>query len=278
MSAASRELRLAPQTVSAQVKELELALGEPLLERAGRRVVPTEAGLVVARYADEIFGLGRELTEVLRGQAPQRALTLRVGMAEALPKLVAHHVLDTARRLERPVRIVVSVGTPARLVADLAVHQLDVVLSDAPVPPELRVRAYHHLLGESGVTLVATPTLAARLRRRFPASLQGAPVLLPAEGTALRASLERWFEQHRVRPDVVGELADSAVLKVFGQAGAGAFAIPSVVEGEVRRQYRVARVGVVEGVTERVYAISVERRVRHPAVLAMCERAPALFV
>lgn len=276
-TAASRELQLSPQTVSAQVRALELVVGETLLERAGRAVALTETGRLVFRYADEIFALGRELTEVLRAQPARRPLTLRVGMVDGLPKLLAHHVLEPARDLERPVRIVVSVGPTPRLLAQLAVHELDVVLSDAPASAAVRVRAFNHLLGESGVRIVAAPPLARRLRGGFPGSLHGAPMLLPAEGTVLRASLERWFDALEVRPEVVGELADSAVLKVFGQAGAGAFAVHAVVEREVCRQYRVARVGEVPGVTERFHAISVERRVRHPAVAAICARAPALF-
>ncbi|RMG13283.1 MAG: transcriptional activator NhaR [Planctomycetota bacterium] len=269
---ACEELHLTPQTVSAQIRTLEKSLGEQLFVRAGRRMELTPTGRLVYRYADEIFKLGRELGEALRGQ-PARAMTLHVGMADALPKLIAHHVLEPALRLEQPVRIVCCVGRTEELLGDLATHQLDVVISDAPIPPNLRLRAYNHLLGESSVTLLGSPALAKRWRRRFPRSIDGMPMLLPTPDTTLRHALDRWFDDRKLYPEVVGEFADSAVLKVFGQHGAGVFPVPTIVEAEVRRQYKVRKVGAIEAVVERFYAISVERRVRHPAVAAICDAA-----
>lgn len=263
------ELHLTPQTISAQIRTLEQAIGEQLFVRTGRRMELTETGRLVYRYASEIFGLGRELSETLRGYPTTRSATLHVGMAEGLPKLIAHHVLAPVFELEEPVRIVCSVGKPEQLLASLAVHELDVVVSDSPVPPGLHVRAYNHLLGESTTTLLGAPELAKRCRRGFPQSLNGVPILLPTNDTVLRGTLERWFETRDLHPEVVGEFADSAVLKVFGQQGKGVFAVPTAVEAEVRRQYQVRKIAELPEVIERFYAISVERKVRHPAVAAI---------
>jgi LysR family transcriptional activator of nhaA len=175
--------------------------------------------------------------------------------------------------LDKPVRIVCREGTPEKLLADLAVHGLDVVLSDAPIPPGMNVRAYNHQLGRCGVTFMAQPDLASRLRKGFPRSLEGTPVLLPSEDSVLRRELDQWFDALGVRPVIAGEFEDSALLKVFGQAGAGFFAVPSVIEDEVARQYEVRPIGATDDISERFYAISVERRIRHPAVMAICEAA-----
>lgn len=270
---ASQELHLTPQTVSAQVKELEQALGHQLFVRVGRRMELTDLGRQVYRYADEIFGLGRELVESLRGGATERPLTLHVGVADALPKLITHHLLQPALLLDQPVRLVCRSDRADRLIAALVVHELDVVLSDGPIPPGVRVQAYNHLLGESGVVLMGAPALARRYRRGFPRSLDGAPLLIPSKGSALRSSLTQWYDAQGIRPAVVAEFDDSALLKAFGQTGAGMFPVASAVEDEVRRHYGARRVGTVEGVVERFYAISVERRVRHPAVAAICASA-----
>lgn len=267
------ELHLTPQTISAQIRTLEQVIGEELFNRTGRRMVLTETGRLVFRYADEIFGLGRELAEALRGHPTKRTVTLHVGMADALPKLIAHHVLEPALDLDQPVRISCHVGRPEHLLARLVIHELDVVISDAPIPPGMHVRAFNHLLGECSVTLLGASELAARCRRRFPRSLNDAPMLLPTTDTALRHQLERWLEKNDIHPEIVGEFADSAVLKVFGQHGAGVFAVPTVVEAEVRRQYKLKKIGEIEDVVERFYAISVERKVRHPAVAALYEAA-----
>lgn len=270
---ACEELHLTPQTVSAQIRTLEKVIGEALFVRAGRRMELTDTGRMVFRYADEIFSLGRELSETLRGHPTTRSVTLHVGLVDAFPKLLAHHVLEPARQQEQRVKIVLHVGKPDRLLADLVTHEIDVVIGDTPIPPGLKVRAYNHLLGECSVTLLAAPPLAKKVRRRFPRSLDGAPMLLPTADAALRHALERWLDDVDAHPEIVGEFADSAVLKVFGQHGAGVFAVPTVVEAEVRRQYKVHKVAEVEAVTERFYAISVERKVRHPAVAAIYEGA-----
>jgi len=273
LTRASKKLHLAPQTVSTQIRDFEAALGEKLFQRAGRRMLLTDVGHVALRYADEIFSIGQEFREALRGQPTGRPLRLVVGVADVMPKLVAHRLIEPALLLEEPVRIVCREGTPEKLLADLAIHGLDVVLSDAPIPPGMNVRAYNHQLGRCGVTFMAQPDLARRLRKGFPRSLEGAPVLLPSEDTVLRRELDEWFDERGVRPVIAGEFEDSALLKVFGQAGAGFFAVPTVIEDEVARQYEVQAIGATEDVSERFYAISVERRIRHPAVMAICEAA-----
>ena len=275
LTRASGTLHLTPQTVSAQIRALEAAIGEPLFRRSGRRMLLTEAGRVALQYADEIFSLGRELRETLRGQPTGHPLRILVGATDVLPKLIVHRLIEPALRLEQPIQIVCREGSPTELLADLAVHRLDVVLSDSPIPPLAKVRAYNHLLGSCGVTLMARADLAKRLRRRFPSSLDGAPVLLPSEDAVVRRDLDGWFDRRGLRPMIVGVFEDSALLKSFGQAGEGFFAIPSVIEDEVARQYQVRPIGKTDGITESYYAISVERRVRHPAVVAICEAARA---
>ena len=248
-------------------------MGERLFLRTGRRMVLTDAGQVALRYSGEIFALGQELTETLRGQPSGRPVQIRIGAPEALPKLIVHRLLEPALHLDEPIQIFCRERNPTELLADLAVHRLDVVLSDAPIPPLAKVRAYNHLLGTCGITFMAQAKLAKRLRVGFPQSLDGAPVLLPSDDAVLRRDLDRWFDKIGVRPSIVGEFEDSALLKSFGQAGEGFFAAPSVVEKEVARQYKVQRIAGIDAVTESFYAISVERRVRHPAVVAICEAA-----
>jgi LysR family transcriptional activator of nhaA len=273
IAAAAEELLLTPQTISGQIRILEGALGEKLFSRAGRNLVLTDFGRAVYSYADEIFSVGRELMESLQGGLSVRQPTLRVGVTIGMPKLVAHEILKPALEIEPSIRLVCRENKLEPLLADLATHALDVVLADVPVPHHIRVRAYNHFLGESGVSFLASAKLARRYLRKFPESLDHAPVLLPVVGTSLRGSLDRWFEALGIHPTVVGEFADIALLKAFGQAGSGVFPVPSVVEDEVMRQYRVRRVGETDEVVERFYAISVERRVRHPAIAAVCEEA-----
>ena len=266
-------LNLTQPAISAQIRTLERSLGERLFEKRGRLLTLTETGRLVYRYADEIFTIGRELQETLAGRPSGRPARLTVGVVEALPKLVAYRLLEPALRGPDPVHLVLREDRLERLLADLAVHALDIVLSETPIPPSTRVKAFSHLLGECGVTIFGAPRLADAHRRRFPQSLDGAPFLLPTDNTTLRRSLDQWFDRHGAAPRVVAEIEDSAVLKVFGQEGAGLFAAPTAVEREVRRQYGVRVVGRIAEVRERFYAISAERRIRHPAVLALTSAA-----
>ena len=275
LTRASEELNLTPQTVSSQIKDLESSLGEKLFVRSGRQLVLTEVGQLVYRYADEIFSTGRELIDTLRGQTRDRSLRLVVGVVDIMPKLVVYELLKPALRMEQAVRIVCLEAPADQLLAKLAIHGLDVVLSDTPVSSQVSVRAHNHLLGECGVTFMATGGLAEACREGFPASLDGAPMLLPSDGTVLRRGLERWFNAEGVRPLIAGEFDDSALIRMFGQAGVGVFAVPSVIETEVQQQHRVEIVGTAEGVRERFYAISVRRKIGHPAVSAICSAAQA---
>ena len=269
LTRASSELHLTPQTVSTQIRDLENGLEVELFSREGRRLVLTDIGRVVYRYAEEIFNIGREIQDVVRG-LPGRPLSLVIGVADVVPKLIAHHLIEPALQMKEPVRVICREGKTDRLLAELAIHNSDVVLSDSPIPPAVKIRAYNHLLGESRVTFMASDQLARSIRKGFPESMSGAPTLLPAVGTTLRGTLEQWFDTLEVRPTIVGEFEDSALLKAFGQEGLGIFAVPSVIQDEVGRQHAVKPIGVAEGIVERFYAISLERKIRHPAVEAIC--------
>jgi LysR family transcriptional regulator, transcriptional activator of nhaA len=273
---ASEKLNVSQPTISGQLRELEEALGEKLLARSGRTVVLTDIGRTVYRYADEMLDLDRELLEAVKGR-PTRPGRLAVGVAMVVPKLVAYQMLEPALHLPEPIQLDCVHERPERLLAELAIYGLDVVLADAPAPPAVRVRAYSHLLGECAVSVFGTEPLAAAHRKGFPRTLDGAPFLLPSEDSALRFSLEEWFRKQGVRPRVMGTFEDSALLDAFGQAGAGLFAMPAAIEAEVRRQYRVCVVGRLRSVRQRFYAITVERKLRNPAVIAISERARALF-
>ena len=269
----SKRLHLTPQTVSTQLRTLEDTLGESLFDRSGRQLALTETGRHVYRYANEIFALGRELTDTLRGRPTQRSLKLLVGVVDILPKLVAYKLIQPAFSGDDTIRIRCEEDSGEHLLSKLAIHELDVVLSDSPVPSNSGVRAFNHLLGECGVTFMAAGAIASKYVKGFPKSLDGAPFLLPVEGTTLRHSLERWFDNLSIKPVVVGEFVDNALLKVFGQAGAGVFAVPTVVVDDVRRQYKVRKLGEAPEIIERWYAISMERRIQHPAVAAICQAA-----
>jgi LysR family transcriptional activator of nhaA len=235
--------------------------------------VLTEMGRVVFRYAEEIFALGRELRDAVKGRPVGRPLSLVVGVADVVPKLVARRLLEPALQRPETVRLVCREDKPDRLLAELAVHNLDVVLSDAPVGPSIRIRAFSHLLGECGVVFLATPELAAAHKRKFPKSLDGAPMLLPTETSALRRALDHWFGARGVRPKVVGEFDDSALLVECGEQKMGIFPVPAIVAETVERQYRVKAVGSADPVRERFYAISIERKLTHPAVVAISDEA-----
>jgi len=270
---AAETLRLSQPTVSSQVRALEASLGERLFTKVGRRLVPTDVGQVVFRYADEIFSLGRELITTVRSGAGGKPVRFVVGVTDALSKLIAYRLLSPALHLPEPVRMICREDRVERLLAGLAVHEVDLVLADTPVPPTVRVQAYSHLLGESDITFFASPALAVKLRRRFPASLHGVPALWPGEGTVLRRQLDEWCQRQKIQPAVVGEFDDSALMKAFGEQGAGVFAAPTVLSRELQRQHRVKAIARVEAIRERYYAISAERRITHPAVVAIATQA-----
>lgn len=268
---ASGVLHLTPQTISSQISALEESLGEKLFEKSGRGLVLTEMGQVVLRYADEIFSLGRELRDTLRGRPASKRGRLVVGIANVIPKLIAFRLIEPAFRLAQAVDVVCEEDHPEALLGALAAHRLDLVISDAPLPAGAAVKAYSHLLGDSAISIFGSAGLARRHRRGFPRSLDGAPLLLPARGTEVRRMLEQFFESQDVRPQVVAEFADSALMKICGQAGLGLFPGPVAIAREVEKQYDVSRIGTLAEVRERFYVISPERRIRHPAVASITE-------
>lgn len=270
---ASEQLRLAQPTLSGQIRALEEALGQKLFTRSGRGIVLTDFGRLVYRHADEIFKLGNELLQVTKGRPVGRPIKFQVGVVDVVPKLVVYRLLEPALRLPEAVHIICREDRQERLLADLALHELDLVLSDTPLTPGGKIKAYHHLLGECGVTLVGVPSLIEAHREPFPQSLNQAPFLLPMEGTVLRRALDNWFAARQLQPRIVGEFEDSATLKTFGQAGAGLFAIPSIIEKEVLRQYQIRILHRIPEIRERFYAITVERKLKHPAVVAISETA-----
>jgi LysR family transcriptional regulator, transcriptional activator of nhaA len=273
ISRAGKQLRLAQPTISAQLRALEERLGEKLFQRSGRKLVLTEIGRLVYGYADEIFALGRELTDTLKGRPSGRPIRFTVGVTDAMPKLIAYRLLEPALRMPQPVQLICREGKPQQLLAELMMHGLDLVLADVPAGVEMPVKAYNHLLGDCAVQLFGNDELASQLKSGFPQSLNGAPMLLPMAGTALRRSLDQWFDQQSIRPRIVAEVEDSALLKVFGAAGAGIFAAPAAIETEIRRQFDVRPLGTIEGVRERFYAVSIERKLKNPAVVAISESA-----
>jgi len=271
---AGEELRLSQPTISNQLKTLEAALGHRLFERQGRRLVLTDVGRTAQRYADDIFRTGRELQQALKGVPTGGRQRLVVGVADVIPKRLAELLLVPAVEAVPRLHLVCRERPLRQLLASLALHELDLVLSDAPVSEEMRVKVHHHPLAECDVAFVAAPALAG-LKKGFPRSLDGAPALLPAPGTALRRELEGWFEAQGVQPEVAGEFDDSALMKAFGAHGMGFLALPSLIEKEVCAQLGLVVVGRTAEIRERFYAVTAERKLRHPAVVALAEAARA---
>jgi len=270
---ASEKLRLAQPTISGQIHRLEEVLGEKLFAREGRQLVLTEVGRTVFRYADEIFSLGLELQDVLKGRPVNRPPKIVIGIADIFPRLIAHQLLEPALKRLGPVSLICRVDKAERLLADLAIHSLDFVLTDAPINPLIRVKAFSHLLGECGVTFFTTNEMAKKYKDGFPQSLDGAPLILPTENTVLRRSLDEWFNERDIRPIILGEFEDSILLKTFGQSGMGIFPAPTVITEEILNQYNVRPIGKLDDVQVRFYAISIEKKLKHPAVLAISEEA-----
>jgi LysR family transcriptional activator of nhaA len=273
VSKAAEKLRLSQPTVSAQVRMLETDLGQKLFVKKGRTQLLTDVGRTVYRYADEIFGIGRELLETLAGRPPGRAMQLTVGIANAVPKFVVYRLLRPAIEQPEPVRLVCREDNAEQLIAQLGTYLLDVVIASAPAPAYLPIKVFNHLLGESDSAFFAPAPLSARIRRRFPGSLRDAPIVLPTTNSPLRRGLEEWFDAQEIAPQIVGEFEDSALMDVFGQAAGCVFPAPSAIADDVSRFYGVRMVGRIESVRERYYVISAERRLKHPGVLAMTSAA-----
>ena len=273
VTAACKKLRLSPSTVSTQVGTLEEALGGKLFRRVGRDLEPTDLGRLIFRYADDIFSLGREMMDAVRGRARVGPVLSRAGIVNVLPKLIACKLLEPALRIPERVHLICHEDKEERLLAELAVHDLDVVLSDSPVRKGLSIKVYNHLLGECGITFFAGQKLTGQFQQGFPQSLDAAPMLLPLPMTTLREGLERWFESLHLKPMIAAEFEDSALMKEFGQNGHGVFPVPSIIEKEVQCRYDVGIVGRTDAVRERFYAISYERIIKNPAVTAITKTA-----
>ena len=274
---ASERLNLTPQTISGQLSLLEEYLGVDLFARVGRNLELTENGRLVLSYADEIFSLGGELEEAIHQLPAGRPQLFRVGVVDVMPKSIAHRILQPALQMPVPVRMICREAGLDTLLAELAVHRLDLVLADRPIPPTASTRGFSHRLGECAVSFFATEQLEKRLKGDFPRCLNGAPLLLPSSGNQLRSGIDRWLDKDRIHPRMIAEFDDSALMKAFGREGAGIFIAPTAIEAEVELQYQVAAIGRVDEVKERFYAISVERRVTHPVVATVLETARELL-
>lgn len=270
---AAAQLHLTPHSISGQLSEFAETLGVELFRRAGRNLELTETGRRVMRYADDIFATGDELLELVRDKRFAATISYRVGCADSVSKLIARRLVEPALKLPESVKLICREGRLDSLLADLSIHRLDLVVADRPLPAHFSVRAYNHLLGESPMTAFATAPLAARLGKDFPVCLHDAPMLLPGEDFAVYHRLLQWFERIKVHPHIVGEFDDSAMMQAFGQSGAGVFFAPTVIAAEVCEQYRVVALGQADAVVEQVYAITTERRMSHPATVAISTMA-----
>ena len=270
---ASEVLHLTPQTISGQLKVLEDSVGEPLFQRVGRGLALTDAGYLVNQYADEIFSLGAELTERVKSHQPGMPASLQVGVVNSIAKLIGYRILKPVINMKEGVRVVCREGDLESLLGELAVHRLDVVLSDRPIPAGLNVRAYSHPLGESGISFFAHESIADRYQDNFPASLADAPLLMPLARSSLRRSLDEWLDRNNLNPVIAAEFEDSALMKAFAQGGLGPFPAPTAISAEIEAMYQVRQIGVASGVREAYYAISPERKLKHPAILEITRLA-----
>jgi LysR family transcriptional activator of nhaA len=270
---ACEQLNLTPQTISGQLSQLERSLGVDLFQRVGRQLELTEAGRQALPYAEQMFQLGSELENVLRSQAGEQQLLFRIGVADVVPKSIVYRLIAPTMVIEQPIRISCREDKLERLLADLAIQRLDLVISDSPMPPHLDIKGLSQKLGECGISFFATREVTQQLDMPFPQCLHGAPLLIPGQDTVVRGRLMRWFADQKIQPRIVGEFDDSALMKAFGKSGSGIFVAPSVIADEVRSQYGVEVLGQTDAVTESFYAITVERKVRHPGIIAIAESA-----
>lgn len=273
IASAADQLHLTPHSISGQLSEFNASLGVELFRRSGRGLELTDAGRRILSYAEEIFTIGDELLAALHDPAVIKTLPFRVGIADSVSKTVAYRLVEPALKLDEPVRLVCREGRLAALLAELSIHRLDMIIADRPMPANLNVRGYSHLLGQSGLTVFGTRPLAKKFSANFPASLDNAPFLLPGEDATIRPKLLKWLESKNLRPHVIGEFDDSALMKSFGQAGAGIFVAPSAIAEHICDQYKVTKVGEIDSVVEQLYAITTERRITHPAIVAISKSA-----
>lgn len=274
---AAEKLHVSQPSISEQIKELEEALGVPLFQRSGRANVLTDAGQVAFRYAQEIFNRGAELQTAVKQLPGAQALRLYAGVTDSIPKLVANEILKPALSMPQSVHVICREGKFEDLLDQLATHRLDIVLSDETPPSSAKVKTFTHSLGESGVTFCASAGLATRLRKGFPKSLSGAPVLLPGENTAMRRCLDQWFHKHQIHPKVIAEFDDAALMKVMGAEGRGFIPVPTVVLHEALTRYQFRVIGATDTCRQTYYAVTAERHITHPAVLLITQKTSALL-
>lgn len=270
---ASEKLQLTPQTISGQLSLLEEHFGEALFLRVGRNLELTETGRFVLSYAEEIFSLGGELEEMVQNLPVIRPKVFKVGVVDVVPKSIAYRLLAPALQLPEPIRIICKEGPVDSLLAELALHKVDLVIADTPIPPTVKVRGFNHPLGDCGVSFFATAKLARKLKNNFPQNLNAMPLLVPGEMTVARSQLINWLDGQHIYPHIVGEFDDSALMKAFGRTGTGVFIAPTPIADEVKKQYGVVIIGQTNEIRERFYAISVERKISHPAIVAITETA-----
>ncbi|RMQ40830.1 Regulatory protein LysR [Pseudomonas cichorii] len=270
---ACEQLNLTAQTISGQISLFEQTLGVDLFRRAGRQLELTEAGRLALPYAEQMFQLGNELETMLRSQPDEQQILFRIGVADVVPKSIVYRLIAPTMELDESIRITCREDKLERLLADLAIQKLDMVISDSPMPPHLDIKGYNQKLGECGVSFFATRAVAENLHSDFPKCMHGAPLLIPGQDTVVRGRLMRWFAEQKIQPRIIGEFDDSALMKAFGKSGSGVFVAPSVIADEVQSQYDVVVIGQTEAVSESFYAITVERKVRHPGIVAITESA-----
>jgi LysR family transcriptional activator of nhaA len=273
VSKAAEKLHLSQPTISGQLRQLELAIGTKLYERVGRDLRLTETGKLVFEYAEEIFSTGQELVQRLKGNQLSRKLPFVVGVPDFVPKLIAYRLIEPIFRMNEQVQLTCYEGKLSELLSDLAMHRLDLVISDSPAGSQVSVKAYNHPLGECGVCWVAVKPRADELSAGYPQSLNGQPLLLPTQNTVLRRSIEQWLLKQDIEPNIVAEIEDSALLKILAAQGIGAAPVAVPVLKDVALQYGLHSVGIMDGVSMQFVAISAERKVTHPAVKLISEEA-----
>lgn len=266
-------LNLTPQTISGQLQLLEESLGVKLLRKQGRNLELTEAGQVARRYADEIFQLGSSMEQALRSHPSQQARLFRVGVVDVVPKTIAYKLLEPAMELTPQIHIVCTEGPLSDLLGELAMHRIELVIADRPLPNNMPIKGFSHRLGSSCISFFAHTSVKEQLQGEFPLCLNDAPLLIPSEGTSVRNELEQWFHQQKLTPKIIGEFDDSALMRAFGLAGSGIFVAPSVQEATFTQEPNMHCIGQASDVVEQFFAISVERRISHPAVLAITKHA-----
>lgn len=274
---AAEAVHVSPQTISGQLTQFESYLDQPLFDRVGKRLVLNDAGKMAYSYAEDIFSLGQELQQSLSADYPSQQFVFTVGITDVIPKILASNILQRCFDLADEVKIVCREGDFESLMGELALKKIDLVVSDRPLAPGMPIKAYSHELGESGVSFYATKNKAKAMARKFPASLDKVDFLICSDKSNQRINLQTWFEQEGISPNIVAEFDDSALMKYLGQAGLGVFSTPTTIEAHVTRQYNVSVVGRAESVTERYYAISPERKVRHPGVKLLLDSAREIF-